>query len=50
MLLKEDLVWENLTNSVAKEKKTTLSINMEKQRNEYKTALYKKTYLRNILH
>jgi len=49
VLLKEDLVWENLPNSVAKDKKTNLSINMEKQRNEYKTALYKKTYLRNYI-
>jgi len=49
VLLKEDLVWENLSNQAARVKKVNLLTSMEKQREEYKTVLYKKTYLRNYI-
>eukprot|EP00088_Acartia_fossae_P003998 TRINITY_DN11715_c1_g1_i1.p1 TRINITY_DN11715_c1_g1~~TRINITY_DN11715_c1_g1_i1.p1 ORF type:complete len:248 (-),score=95.77 TRINITY_DN11715_c1_g1_i1:80-823(-) len=49
VLLKEDLPWENLTQSAVKEKNTILLTQMEKQREEYKTALYKRTYLRKYI-
>jgi len=49
VLLKEDLPWQNISNQEAKEKKIELTIEMEKQRNEYKTAKFKKTYLRSYL-
>jgi len=49
VLLKEDLVWENLSQSDATDQCSSLLSDMEKEREKYKNILYNKTYLRNYI-